>query len=168
MGAQPREELNVSREIQLTQGKVAIVDDEDYAALSKYKWFAVKNKNRFYAARKHLTLSGSRNLFMHLVIANTPKGFQTDHRNGDSLDNRRSNLRTCTQVQNQHNVGRRADNTSGYKGVSWVPRERKWLATIQNNGKRIYIGRFNTADEAGRAYDDKAQELHGEFARTNF
>lgn len=152
-------------EIKLTQGQVAIIDDEDYRLISQRSWHAMRSshKRTWYAAannwKNELTL-------MHRVILNAPDGLQVDHRNHDGLDNRRANLRLCTNAQNQAN--RKAQSASGFKGVIRTPSTGKYRAHICPAGKFIHLGTFPTAEEAARAYDEKAKELYGEFAALNF
>jgi hypothetical protein len=92
-----------------------------------------------------------------------------DHIDGDRLNNRRQNLRLCSNAENQRNRGRNSNNTTGYKGVYRNPgsKRRPWLAKIGVNGRLQYLGSFTTAGEAARAYDQAARRLHGEFARGN-
>lgn len=105
---------------------------------------------------------------MHVVVNKTPKGYYTDHINRDTLDNRRSNLRSATPQQNKQNQGKLKTNSSGYKGVSFCKAKRKWQATISVNSKNKHIGFHETAEAAARAYDTEARKLHGEFAKLNF
>jgi hypothetical protein len=159
-------------EIKLTRGLVAIVDDED-ADLAAFKWHAAHPKyNTSYAVRtvypdgfygKHVSI------FMHRVIADR-MGLPgiVDHVSRDGLDNRRANLRSSTQSQNTANRGPQKNNTSGYKGVSFEPRYRKWTANIKVKQKAKYLGSYRTAEEAARAYDRAARETFGEFAYFNF
>jgi hypothetical protein len=158
--------------IPLTQNKVAIVDNEDYEELMKYKW----HYNNGYAVRLTTIQSGNKKLgikekrkaiYMHKLINSTPDDFETDHINGITLDNRKCNLRTATNSQNQCNKKIQLNNTSGYKGVSWSKRANKWKAQIQYNNKYIYLGYFNAAEEAAISYNNKALELFGEFAKVN-
>ena len=102
-----------------------------------------------------------------LLGATNPK-MQVDHINGNKLDNRKENLRLATNQQNQHNVGKRKNNTSGYKGVSWYRKRKKWKAAIKHNKKSIHLGYYDTPEEASRAYDKAAVEFFGEFAHLNF
>jgi hypothetical protein len=101
---------------------------------------------------------------MHRVIAGTAGHLQTDHKDGDGLNNRRSNLRPCTSAQNKANVGLRSDNRSGFRGVSRNAQDNCWIARIQGR----HIGVFRDAVDAARAYDDAARKAFGEFAHLNF
>lgn len=157
-------------EINLTQGKTALIDDEDFESLSKFKWHAYKNRNKWYAKRalpkngKHDKQHGVK---MHRVILNVSDSkTQVDHINGNGLDNRKENLRPATIAQNTQNRDRTVKNKSGYKGVR--QRGKKWTATIAWNGKQYYIGTFKTKEEAAKAYDTAALKIFGEFARLNF
>lgn len=157
------------RFIPLTQGKFAIVDDFNYEWLNQWKWFALKNVNVFYAVRNVGKHPHQELIRMHREILglklNDDK--QADHRNGNGLDNRKFNLRLCTNSQNQHNQ-HSIRGISKYKGVSWDKRSKKWKAKIQFERKRIHIDQFDSEIEAAKAYDTKALELFGEFAYLNF
>lgn len=99
-------------------------------------------------------------------MGNPPQDVLVDHRNGDSLDNRRANLRLCSYSQNTANSAIRRDNTSGRKGVSFQSgRKKPWIAKIQVEGRERYLGHYSTAEEAGEAYRIGAIEAFGEFAR---
>lgn len=149
--------------IPLTQGKVAIVDAEDYDWLSKYKWHASKKEYNWYACRNY-----NRSIVgMHQVIMNAPKGMLVDHIDHNGLNNRRSNLRVCTSSQNHQNR-ERTRGTSKYKGVYREKRYRKWCASIHFEGRNYYLGSFSNELDAAKAYDLKAAELFGEFAYLNF
>ena len=105
---------------------------------------------------------------MHWVVIGKPKkGFVTDHINGDGLDNRRGNLRICTQVENRSNSTRNKNNTSGYKGVMWRKKARKWVVKICVNYRLIHLGYFDDIKEAAKAYNDAAIKYHKKFARLN-
>lgn len=147
------------KKIKLTQGKVAIVDDEDFEALNKWKWHFT---NTGYAARR--AWPSNKIVLMHRQLMDTPIGMDTDHRNSNGIDNRRENLRISTRQQNGMNKDRLARNTSGFKGVFWRADKKLWLARVGN----VYAGKFKDKIEAARAYDKKAKELFGEFARLNF
>ncbi len=157
------ESINGVKEIKLTRGKVALVDEEDFDKLNKYKWSAWKDKNKniFYAM-------GGNRLRMHRVIMGDIKGVAYDHINGDGLDNRKSNLRIATTQQNNMNTIPRKGGSSKYKGVCWHKRKKKWMSRIGYNYNIVHIGYFDDEVEAALAYDKKAKELFGEFARLNF
>lgn len=150
--------------IPLSQGKFAKVDDEDYERLMLRKWHW---NIRGYAISSTYINRKVGCLYMHRVIMNTPEGMQTDHINGDKLDNRKENLRVCTSAENKANKGKQSNNTAGYKGVCWQKYAKKWQAQIKANGTLRYLGLFDTAKEAARAYNEVAKEIHGEFARLN-
>lgn len=152
------------REILLTQGKVVLVSDEDYEELNKHKWYAYKCANTFYAQRTLTIGVGKyRTVRMHSIVMKTPKRMETDHINGNGLDNRRENLRVCTRSENLMNQKRGINNTSGYKGVSWHKGTEKWQSKIAAKGKRIYLGLFKEKEEAHKAYCEASKRYHGEF-----
>ena len=149
--------------------KLALVDDEDFDALNKYKWHF---GSRY--VRRCIYIGGGRKnqknkiLLMHRVIMNTPDELVTDHINGNTLDNRKENLRICTNAENIRKGKMPKSNTSGFMGVSWSTEKRKWVARIQFNYKQIIIGYFKDKEDAAKAYDTKAKELFGKFCNLNF
>jgi hypothetical protein len=154
--------------VSLTQGYEAVIDVGDIPLVSPYKWCVLVCKNTIYAVRG--TRRGengypARNICMHRVIAGTQEGFETDHINGNGLDNRRCNLRNTSRAQNSLNTGVKKNNTSGYKGVDWSKTRKKWRARIRVNGERIGLGYYGSPEEAGAAYNEAAKIYHGEFAR---
>src|SRR5712664_378293 len=153
--------LNESyRFIPLTQGQNAIVDAEDFEWLSQWNWCVSKIGNSFYAVRAN-------SILMHRKILHCRRSSeQGDHKNGNTLDNRKNNLRKCSNHQNTWNVGPPKNNTSGFKGVSFR-RDIGWYARIRVNGERIWLGYFDSAEVAARAYDAAAKSYHGEFAHLN-
>lgn len=157
------------KEIKLTRGLIAIIDEEDYAAISNLKWFACPSQTgAFYAVRSsHIGRKNFR-VSMHSVINGTPFGMCTDHINGNTLDNRRANLRTCTKAENNRNRGACKGKHLGLKGTYFHKKRRKWHASIQVNGVSRHIGVFVNPYDAARAYDKAASELHGHFAKLNF
>jgi hypothetical protein len=163
----------MSREIPLTQGKVAIVCDCHAHLVENDKWQAAWDKStRSFRAMRTASpaerlLGAPRTIYMHAVVNKTPRGMQTDHINHDTLDNCCLNLRTATRAQNNSNRRRPSNNTSGFKGVSFNQRRRKWEAQISIDDKHKFLGYFETAKTAAEAYDSAAKELHGEFARLN-
>ena len=157
------------REIQLTQGMVAKVDDEDYERLSRHKWYANKSYSVWYARRVEKLPDGKWvTIRMHREIMGAKPGQQLDHIDGNGLNNTRSNLRFATNQENARNRGFRSDNTSGFKGVSWNDQRGKWTAYIRLNGKQKHIGVFDSVVKAACAYDAAALDAYGQFARLNF
>ena len=157
------------KRIQLTQGQFAIVDDDMYEFLMQWKWYAVPLVyGGFVAIRKRSKSDpqGSSRVYMHRVVLDTPPGFDTDHRNHETLDNRLQKLRVTTRSQNLHNQRPKKKCTSQYQGVTF--HGGSWESRIKKNRRPIYIGRFTSEIEAAQAYDKKAQEIYGEFACLNF
>lgn len=156
--------------IKLTQGKYALVDDEDYEQVNKRKWYVSYDNKKWYARRNITDPSTKKRIRirMHREIMDCPKGLDVDHVNHNGLDNRKCNLRICTHSQNLFNqLPRRTNTTSKYKGVYWNKKDRRWRASIGIDGKQIYIGNFSTEIKAAEAYGKKAKELFGEFAYLN-
>jgi hypothetical protein len=158
------------RRIPLTQGKYAIVDPDDYYWLSKHKWTASRVYTKFYAVRSELCKTGGKrkSYRMHREVAHTPDGLECDHINGNSLDNRKANLRSATRQQNCWNSSKRRTGLSKYKGVSRNKRGRPWKAQLIVDGKRMYFGCFDDQIEAAKAYDKAARKYYGDFAALNF
>ncbi len=160
---------DIVKQIPLTQGKFALVDDEDFSRLNQHKWCVAKSgRNGFRAVRGIRKDKRNVTAYMHRVIMDAPKHLDVDHINHNPLDNRKCNLRTCTKSQNQHNQQLRKSGSSQFKGVVWDKCKNKWAAIIKLKTKQISIGRFNSEIEAAKAYDEKAKELFGEFACLNF
>lgn len=166
------------KEIQLTQGQVTIVSDEDYERASAHKWYANPRKGHggasFYAVRSVRLPNGKRRLqYLHRFLLGLEPGDKTrrgDHINGDTLDNRRENLRIVTNRQNQQAFRRKVPGTSSkFRGVYWNKRDQKWCAQIKPDGaKQIHLGYFDVEEDAARAYDAAARAYFGEFAQPNF
>lgn len=161
---------NAARDVKLiplTQGKFTLVDDVDFNKLSGFKWCAMRVKGgKYYAKRTVREGEGKKNIFIHRLVAETPKGMDTDHINGDTLDNRRANLRWCSATENMRNQKIHSDNTSGFKGV--FKSRNRWVARIRINGINKHLGSFKEKEDAARAYDSNAKKYFGEFARLNF
>lgn len=154
------------RLIPLTRGQNAIVDLDDFEKINQFNWYAEWSPatRSFYAARRD---ADHKYVCMHRFILGLNGKPQGDHRNGNTLDNRRENLRPCTAQQNRFNQKRRSNNTSGYKGVSRF-RGKKWWSCIRIDGRTLHLGFYTSKTEAARAYDVAARKHFGEFARTNF
>jgi hypothetical protein len=151
--------------IPLTQGLFAMVDDEDYQEVIKSKWQAWKSQQTYYATRRPKGKETSR---MHRLIMGDIKNITYDHIDGNGLNNQKSNLRVATCMQNNQNRGKKINSKSKYKGVSWKQKEEKWYARAGGDKNRYSLGFYDTEEAAAKAYDKKAKELFGEFARLNF
>jgi hypothetical protein len=155
----------MTKEISLTQGYVAIVDDEDYDRVAAFKWSADVKRNTVYAKRT-IRLDGRKmTLRLHAFLTGLP---YVDHRDGNGLNNTRANLRQATNAENQRNRGLQSNNTSGYIGVSFDRARCAWYAHIKADTVMRNLGHHATPEEAARVRDAAARELHGEFARLNF
>lgn len=154
------------REIQLSQGKVALVDDEDFGALSKHKWSALRRARSWHAVRR----TADRYIYMHREIIGADCPREVDHADGNGLNNQRANLRAATRGNNMHNCGKRdlKSATSQFKGVCWDRRAGKWHAQSSVNYKNHHIGLFANEVAAAIAYDHFARHHHGAYARPNF
>jgi len=153
------------KEIKLTKGYVTIVDDDTYKWAKMLKWQAREVTNGVYAVHGQRSL---KNVHLHRLILGAQPGELVDHIDGNGLNNLMSNLRICTNAQNQRNQRPQKGGTSIYKGVYWRKDNKKWMAYIQFDRERTHLGCFNSELDAAVAYDKKARELFGEFARTNF
>jgi hypothetical protein len=159
------------RRIRLSQGKYAIVDPDDYARLSRYRWYAAKGDHSFYAVRGQWSgkLKRTVTIMMHREIIDLPEGMVADHINHNGLDNRKANLRLATPADNARNARYPKINTSSkYRGVWYNKQTKKWRATILVNRKRKQIGYFHNEVEAAKAYDCAAKKYYREFAILNF
>jgi len=157
------------REIPLTRGYVAIVDDDDYELVSRFKWQAGVRNHTVYAQRSFRGPDGRKTMqSLHRMLMNlTDPAIQIDHRDHDGLNNSRSNLRACSHAENQRNVRKRNGGSSRFKGTCRNEGKRKWIAQIVVNQKHIYLGCFSDELEAARVYDAAATQHFGEFANLN-
>jgi len=147
------------KEIQLTQGKVALVDDDMFDEINQFKWYANKQKNTFYAVRNSKTNGKCCLILMHHEIIGRPSnGFETDHKNGDGLRNLRSNLRHVTSRQNNQNR-KNLKKTSKYPGVYWHKQSKKWCVLIRINGKQNYLGLFTDEIKAFEVYSQAVNKI---------
>lgn len=151
--------------IPLTRGLLALVDDSDYPLLSTMKWHALNQKGFFYAARSGVVGGKETVIHMHRLLLGFP-AVEIDHRDGNTLNNQRGNLRKASKSRNQANRRKNRNGSSRYKGVSRY--EYGWLAGIRVNGKRHHLGTFANESDAARAYDAAARREFGQFARCNF
>jgi hypothetical protein len=162
------------KEIELTQGKVALVDDEDFDYINQWKWYLAKRGHLSYGVRNYRP-TGDRGphilLLMHRVLLERRgadlTGREIDHVDGDGLNNLRSNLRLATRSENSRNSNKRVTSTSPYKGVTYSARHGQWVAQIHIDGKRMHCGYHHTPEEAASAYNRAAVKYFGEFAKIN-
>lgn len=152
--------------VPLSQNREALIDAVDVPLVEGFNWSLCQPSSVAYAVRNIRLANGKqRPLRMHRVILGVSEGVTVDHANCDGLDNRRANLRVATLAQNGQNARRPKHNKSGFKGAYWNKFARKWQSDIQANGRRHYLGLFDTPEAAHAAYVEAAKHLHGEFAR---
>lgn len=158
------------KEIPLTQGKVALVDDEDYGLINKYKWFTRKTEYTCYAVRNsrvHET-NKRRHILMHRMIMKVNQAEMIDHKNHNGLDNTRSNLRITNRSGNSRNALKQKIKSSVFKGVVWCRRSNKWITQIRINGGNKFLGYFSNEELAAKTYDKAAKKYFGEYSCLNF
>lgn len=147
---------------------VCLLDAADLPMLEG--WTLSVTKARYVLLTGSYRETPMRRVLLSRYLMNPPEEKDVDHISGDTLDNRRANLRVCSRRENLQNGSRHADSASPYKGVCYGKRQwgdKKWLANICHNGHTYYLGSFLTAEEAAEAYNRKARELFGEYARLN-
>jgi len=155
------------------RGGLAIVDADLFPELNRFKWY-LGNHGYVYRADYIPETQENQRVYLHRVVHQTPPNTDTDHINGNTLDNTRANLRSCSRSENLANQIKQSGTSSRFKGVAWDARHGKWKAYIgckserTKTGKaRVNIGTFSDELEAARAYNAKAVELFGDFARLN-
>ena len=162
----------MSKEISLGRGKVAVVDDDDFEWLSKWKWYAHASRNTWYARTTWFPPDADRRttVIMHRLIIGASLGQMVDHRDRNGLNNQRSNLRFATRSQNKANAAKLKVGASRFKGVRFYGRNpiKPWTARVGFGKQRLHLPYFKTETEAALAYDAAARKLFGEYARLNF
>lgn len=165
--------MHAVRKLELSKGRggqiYALVDPWIYPDLMQYRWTAFRNGKGLYAVRGLPSKNGSsrQTIYLHRELMCAPVGMPVDHINGNTLDNRISNLRVCTYAQNNRNVIKRSTGSNTYKGVTFQPKRKLWTANIRVDGVSHHLGSFRSERDAAIAYDAGALTLHGEFARLN-
>ena len=150
------------KEVTLTRGKVALLDDEDFERVSAHKWCYM---TAGYGARSVCQGKSKRIVYLHRFLLEAPDGKRVDHIDGNKLNNQRSNLRLCTHQENMQNSKQYANNTSGHKGVAFDKFTGSWKAYINVAGKTVHLGRFPTAELAAEYRNSMAEKVFGEFNR---
>lgn len=153
------------KHIELTQGKVAIVDDDMFEYLNQWKWHAARDKQTYYARRYDCSNGGKKRIMMHDLVNGKKDGHINDHKDGNGINNTSENIRFCTYRENS--INRKAWGSSKYLGVSFEKCTGKWLSRINTGIRKINIGRFKVEENAAIAYNIYAEKHHGEFARFN-
>ncbi|MGA2069954.1 MAG: AP2 domain-containing protein [Sedimentisphaerales bacterium] len=158
------------RRIELGEGEWTIVEPRDYYRFGQFRWSIGGRGRNIYACRTVRMGDGKTKMaLLHREIMEAPSGLLVDHKNGDTLDNRRVNLRLATHAENTQNRRKTQSKTSSqFIGVYFEKRSGRWAAKIKNQGRCVWLGRFESEAEAAHAYDAAAKKYHGEFARLNF
>ncbi len=159
-----RKDALLTKQIPLTQGQVALVDDWRFEELNQWKWYSIWNKHTrsFYAARMEGKRPFRKVVWMHYQIMNTPDGMECDHRNHNTLDDQEHNLRNVTHSQNQMNRGPQSNNRLGEKCIR--PKGNGYYVEVMKDRKVVFCKQFHSLDEAIAARDEALKKHHGEFA----
>ena len=148
------------KEIPVSEGFVAKVDDEDFPLLSRHKWNIKKGLRTQYA----ITSIQNRPIYMHRLIVIPTGILMVDHIDHNGLNNQKANLRICSRSQNSCNQVMSRSNKSGYRGVFWHEQYKRWRAVIVLNYKQIHLGSFKDKESAHLAYKEAAKKYYGAFA----
>lgn len=151
--------------VTLTQGQYALIDSDDATYASRFDWHADAQNAGFYAKRRRKASAGTGQICLQADLMLPLEGMMVDHKNGNTLDNRRCNLRHATHQQNMRNRKMQSNNVSGYRGVAWNKRAKVWVASIKVNGVQTHLGSFASVEDAYAAYCVASATHHGEFAR---
>lgn len=152
--------------IRAYHGQEILVDDDNFDYLNQFVWKVIKKVKTYKDVQS--THFGRIVRMSRLVMGITDPNVYVDHKNGNTLDNRKENLRIATPKQNSRNIGKRRGNfTSIYKGVNWNKKSKRWTARISTDSGRKFLGYYATEKDAALAYNKAALEFHGEFARFN-
>jgi hypothetical protein len=157
-------------EVILTQGKVTIIDLDDWELIRARTWgTAYSRQSRTPYALTSVPLRDGRwtKIYLHRFLLKPKPGVRVDHKNHDGLDNRRSNLRFATAAESARNTRSREGSSSKYKGVTWDKNRKKWNACIKLGPTTYMLGRFDSETKAALAYNKRAREEYGEFAYLN-
>lgn len=158
--------------VELTQGQWTILDTEDWEKIKEMKWFAKLDVklNGYYAhhTTKRDSLGNQKTIRMHRLIVGTDLGDVIDHINGDTLDNRKCNLRMDLEKRNNQNYRKPSNNTSGFKGVYWFKRTNQWKSQISCNNIKMHLGLFDDINKAIEVYDMAACYYFKDFCKLNF
>lgn len=157
----------MAKAIPLSNGMVAIVDDQDYEKLNRWTWRYQAGSNTGYAIRTEVVNGTKTTIRMHRLVMGAPFGVLVDHRDGNGLNNQRDNLRLCGALGNARNTAAKG-GSSRYKGVSWSKATRAWKVLICANRIKLYFGVFADEEFAARVHDAAVARYHGEYARLNF
>ncbi len=155
------------KQIKLTNNKLTIVDNDDYIKYNKFKWYAHYDGYHYYPVRTYRYNGIQKTIRLYRKIMNAKRTEKIDHINGNTLDNRKCNLRICSASENQMNRSKTKKNASGYKGVYWNNYNKKWQVGITFNKQKIHLGYFKDIKKAAKAYNKAAIKYHKKFAKLN-
>lgn len=153
--------------IKISQGYECTIDDEDFQFINSHKWKVLRSRKRIYASYSYGE-KGNKSMLMHRLILDAKKGEYVDHINGNTLDNRRENLRLCTNSENLGNRGKQTNNTTGYKGVYKTESPLYYRCAIRKDNMVYCLGTLKDKEKCAKLYDAASLHFYGEFAYLNF